>query len=34
MDAPHPGQVVRPESGLDMDLGPGAPVMAQVRMQQ
>jgi cell division protein FtsL len=34
MDAPHPGQVVRPENGLDMDLGPGAPVMAQVRMQQ
>jgi hypothetical protein len=34
MDAPHPGQVVRPESGLDTDLGPGAPVMAQVRMQQ
>ena len=33
MDAPHPGQVVRPESGLDSDLGPGAPVMAQVRMQ-
>lgn len=34
MDAPHPGQVVRPENGLDMDLGPGTPVMAQVRMQQ
>jgi hypothetical protein len=34
MDSPHPGQVVRPESGLDTDLGPGAPVMAQVRMQQ
>lgn len=34
MDAPQAGQVVRPESGLDMDLGPGAPVMAQVRMQQ
>jgi hypothetical protein len=34
MDAPHPGQVVRPESGLDTDLGPGTPVMAQVRMQQ
>jgi hypothetical protein len=34
MDAPHPGQVVRPENGLDSDLGPGAPVMAQVRMQQ
>jgi hypothetical protein len=26
--------VVRPESGLDSDLGPGAPVMAQVHMQQ
>ena len=34
MDQPHPGQVVRPESGLDTDMGPGAPVMAQVRMQQ
>lgn len=33
MDAPHPGQVVRPESGLDTDMGPGTPVMAQVRMQ-
>ena len=33
MDAPHPGQVVRPESGLNSELGPGA-VMAQVRMQQ
>jgi hypothetical protein len=33
MDAPRPGQVVRPESGLDSDLGPGAPAMAQVRMQ-
>lgn len=34
MDAPHPGQVVRPENGLDTDLGPGAPIVAQVRMQQ
>ena len=34
MDAPRPGQVVRPESGLDSDMGPGAPVMAQVRMQK
>lgn len=34
MDAPHPGQVVRPENGLDTDMGPGTPVMAQVRMQQ
>jgi hypothetical protein len=34
MDAPRPGQVVRPENGLDMDLGPGAPVVAQVHMQQ
>jgi hypothetical protein len=34
MDAPHPGQVVRPENGLDTDMGPGAPVVAQVRMQQ
>jgi hypothetical protein len=34
MDAPRPGQVVRPESGLDTDIGPGTPVMAQVRMQQ
>ena len=34
MDSPRPGQAVRPESGLDTDLGPGAPVMAQVRMQQ
>jgi hypothetical protein len=34
MDAPHSGQVILPESGLDTDLGPGAPVMAQVRMQQ
>src|ERR1700756_3551150 len=25
MDSPHPGQVVRPESGLDTDLGPGVP---------
>ena len=33
MDTPRAGQVVRPESGLDTDLGPGAPVMAQVRMQ-
>jgi hypothetical protein len=33
MDAPRPGQVIRPESGLDTDLGPGTPVMAQVRMQ-
>jgi hypothetical protein len=34
MDAPRPGQIVRPESGLDTDMGPGTPVMAQVRMQQ
>jgi cell division protein FtsL len=34
MDAPRPGQVVRPETGIDSDLGPGAPVMAQVHMQQ
>jgi hypothetical protein len=34
MDAPHPGQVVRPENGLDTDLGPGTPMVAQVRMQQ
>ena len=34
MDAPRPGQVVRPENSLDTDMGPGAPVMAQVRMQQ
>ena len=34
MDAPRPGQVVRPESALDGDMGPGAPVMAQVHMQQ
>lgn len=34
MDAPRPGQIVRPESGIDTDMGPGAPVMAQVRMQQ
>jgi hypothetical protein len=33
MDTPRPGQVVRPESGLDTDLGPGTPVMAQVRVQ-
>jgi hypothetical protein len=34
MDAPRHGQIVRPESGLDTDMGPGTPVMAQVRMQQ
>jgi hypothetical protein len=34
MDAPRPGQIVRTESGLDTDMGPGTPVMAQVRMQQ
>jgi cell division protein FtsL len=34
MDAPRPGQVVRPESALDSDMGPGAPAMAQVHMQQ
>jgi hypothetical protein len=34
MDAPRAGQIVRPESGLDTDMGPGTPVMAQVRMQQ
>ena len=33
MDAPRPGQVVRPETGLDTGMGPGAPVMAQVRLQ-
>ena len=33
MDQPRPGQVVRPESGLDTDMGRGTPVMAQVRMQ-
>jgi len=31
MDAPQADRC-SPESGLDMDLGPGAPVMAQVRM--
>jgi cell division protein FtsL len=34
MDAPRPGQVVRPENGLDSDMGPGAPAMAQVRAGQ
>ncbi len=34
MDAPRPGQVVWPESALDSDMGPGAPVVAQVHMQQ
>lgn len=33
MNAPQPGQVVRPESGFDTEMGPGAPVMAQVHMQ-
>ncbi len=34
MDAPRPGQVVRPESALDTDMGPGAPAMAQVHAPQ
>lgn len=34
MDAPRPGQVVRPESGLDSGAAQGGAVMAQVRLQQ